>query len=140
MSFKRIGFVDYHLDNFHTRVYLDALRGTLADSGFRVTGATAVLAEPSKAWASAHDLRYYDSIEELADVVDYFAILAPSNPEQHFHLCQGVFPHQKPTFVDKTFAPDYETAEEYFSACRRAWRRRADYFRLEEHEHSTTSS
>lgn len=114
MAHKRIGLVDYHLDNFHARIYLDALRGPLADRGFQVTGATAVLAEPSREWAAAKDLPYFDSVAQLADEVDYFAILAPSNPEQHLDLCRQVFPYQRPTFVDKTFAPDYETAVQIF--------------------------
>ncbi|QEG32902.1 Gfo/Idh/MocA family oxidoreductase [Bythopirellula goksoeyrii] len=114
MTYKRIGFVDYDLDNFHARVYLEALRGPLASRGYTVEGATALLAEPSGKWASAHDLRYFDSVEQLANEVDYFAILAPSNPELHWELCQQVFPHQKPTFVDKTFAPDEKTAQQIF--------------------------
>ena len=114
MPQKRIGFVDYNLDNFHARVYLEALRGPLASRGFEIFGATAVLGDPSQSWAASKELRYFDSIDELAEQVDYIAILAPSNPEQHLNLCRSVFPHKKTTFVDKTFAPNFETAEEIF--------------------------
>ena len=41
MSRKRIGFVDYQLDNFHANIYLRALRGPLTDRGYDVVGATA---------------------------------------------------------------------------------------------------
>ena len=41
-------------------------------------------------------------------------VLAPSNPEVHLELCQAIFPFGKPTFVDKTFAPDYTTARKIF--------------------------
>ncbi len=114
MPQKRIGFVDYNLDNFHSRVYLEAIRGPLAARGYEVAGATAIEAEPSKVWAASTNLVYLASVEELVSEVDYFVILAPSNPETHLKLCQQVFPFGKPTFVDKTFAPDLETAEKIF--------------------------
>ena len=59
---KRIGFVDDDLDNFHARVYLEALRGPLKDRGFVVSGATALRHEKSRAWAAKNGLDYYDSV------------------------------------------------------------------------------
>jgi hypothetical protein len=41
-------------------------------------------------------------------------ILAPSNPETHMDLARRVLPFGKPSYVDKTFAPDLQTAEEIF--------------------------
>jgi hypothetical protein len=41
-------------------------------------------------------------------------VLAPSNPEKHLELCQRVFQFGKPTYVDKTFAPDLATAQTIF--------------------------
>ena len=70
--------------------------------------------EPSEAWAQENDVPFFASAAELADKVDYFAVLAPSNPERHWEICQGVFPLGKQTFVDKTFAPDVKTAREIF--------------------------
>ena len=112
---KRIGFVDDNLDNFHARVYLEALRGPLKDRGYVVSGATSLQHEKSRTWAAKVNLEYYETAAELDKVVDVFAILAPSTPGTHEALCGQVFPLKKTTFVDKTFAPDVATAERIFA-------------------------
>lgn len=111
---QRIGFVDDNLDNFHSRTYLRILRSELKERGFVVAGATALQAEPARQWTEANEVAYFDSIERMNDAVDYFAVLAPSNPQSHLGLCQKVLPLGKTTFVDKTFAPDAATAEKIF--------------------------
>jgi hypothetical protein len=115
MASKRIGFVDDDLDNFHANTYLTAIRGPLAERGWRVAGATALQAEKGRVWAGRNDVAYYDSVAELAADVDVFAVLAPSTPETHLGLCEQVFPCGKTTFVDKTFAPDATTAQRLFT-------------------------
>ncbi len=112
---RRIGFVDFDLNNFHADVYLKLLRGDLQSRGFTVAGATALQVEPSKAWCANNGVPYYDEVDALDAHVDCYAVLAPSNPEAHEALCQRVFPHGKPTYVDKTFAPDLSTAERIFA-------------------------
>ncbi len=112
---QRIGFVDFNLDNFHADIYLKLLRGELAERGFAVAGATALEEGPSRAWAQKNNVPYCDSIKELDAQVDFYAVLAPSNPETHEALCRQVFPCAKPTYVDKTFAPDLKTAERIFA-------------------------
>lgn len=112
---KRIGFVDDNLDNFHARVFLEAFRGPLKDRGWVVAGATALQHDTSRAWAARHALPYYDDPAALAPHVDAFAVLAPSTPATHEGLCAKVLPSGKPTFVDKTFAPDAATAERIFA-------------------------
>ncbi|MBT6147043.1 MAG: hypothetical protein HN712_22465 [Gemmatimonadetes bacterium] len=111
----RIGFVDDRLDNFHADVYLKLLRGDLADLGFRVTGCTALQAEPSRQWATANDVPWFDTVDDLNAEVDHFIVLAPSTPETHLTLCEAVFPHGKSSYVDKTFAPDLATAQAIFA-------------------------
>ena len=115
MTLKRIGFVDYRLDNYHAAVYLKALRGPLATRGYEVAGATSLERSVSQTWAVERDLPYFDSVEALNKAVDCFIVLAPSNPEVHLELCQHVLPLGKPTFVDKTFAPDELTARAIFA-------------------------
>jgi len=112
---KRIGFVDDNLDNYHARVYLEALRGPLKERGWVVSGATALQHDKSRAWAAKAGLEYYESAAELAKVADVFAILAPSTPATHEALCGQVLPLGKTTFVDKTFAPDLAAAERIFA-------------------------
>ncbi|MEQ8847733.1 Gfo/Idh/MocA family oxidoreductase [Botrimarina sp.] len=111
---KRLGFVDDALDNFHANTYLDAVRGPLAERGWEVAGATALQQDAGRAWADSKRVAYYDSPAELADAVDAIAVLAPSTPETHLGLCEAVLSAGKPTFVDKTFAPDAATAQQIF--------------------------
>ncbi len=115
MASKRIGFVDDDLDNFHANTYLAALRGPLAERGWRVAGATALQAEKGRAWADRNEVAYHESVAKLGAEVDAFAVLAPSTPETHLGLCEQVFPCGKTTFVDKTFAPDAPTAQRIFA-------------------------
>lgn len=111
---KRIGYVDYDLNNYHSNVYLEHLRGELADRGYVVSGAWAMQEEASRPWAEERDLPYFDTCEELNEHVDFFMVLAPSRPETHLELCRRVFPFGKTTYVDKTFAPGVETARAIF--------------------------
>jgi predicted dehydrogenase len=115
MAGKRIGFVDYNLDNYHANVFLKNLREKLSHRGFVIVGGTALQPAPSKAWAKHNGLQYFDTVDQLDAAVDCFMVLAPSNPEVHLQLCEEVFPCGKPTYVDKTFAPDLATAKQIFA-------------------------
>lgn len=112
---KRIGFVDYNLDNFHSRVYLKAIREDLKGRGYTVAGGTGILAGKSRAWAKKNTLPYFETVKELGAAVDCFVIMAPANPEVHLDLCRQVFPFSRPTYVDKPFAPDAATAGKIFA-------------------------
>jgi predicted dehydrogenase len=112
---RRIGFVDLYLDNYHANVFLQALRGPLRERGFVLAGGTALREAESRAWAEKNQVPYLATAAALAKEVDYFMVLAPSNPEVHLELCRGVLPFKKPTYVDKTFAPDLATAKEIFA-------------------------
>ena len=112
---RRIGFVDDELDNFHARVFLEALRGPLKDRGWSVAGATALRHATSRAWAEKNGLPYFEDPAALDKAVDVYAVLAPSTPDTHEKLCGMILPFGKTTFVDKTFAPDVATAERIFA-------------------------
>jgi predicted dehydrogenase len=114
-SLKRIGYVDYKLDNFHANVYLKILRGELKERGYAVAGCTAARPKEGRAWAEANQVPYYRTVAELNAHVDVFMVLAPSNPETHLALCEQVLPCGKTTYVDKTFAPDLATARQIFA-------------------------
>jgi predicted dehydrogenase len=111
---KRIGLVDYKLDNFHANVFLKAFREQLKDRGARVSGCTSLDEQEGRAWAKRTDVPYFDDPTQLNANVDCYMVLAPSNPEKHLELCQRVFQFGKPTYVDKTFAPDLATAQTIF--------------------------
>jgi predicted dehydrogenase len=112
---RRIGFVDYKLENFHANVYLKAYRGALKDRGWSVAGAYSLDEDDGRAWCAHNDVPHFKSPQQLNDNVDCFMILAPSNPELHLQLAGQFFPFAKTTYVDKTFAPDLATAEKIFA-------------------------
>src|SRR5688500_12538073 len=80
---RRIGFVDLNLDNYHANVFLQALRGPLAERGFTVAGATGTQTAPSRAWAEKNKVPFFENAAALNEAVDFFMVLAPSNPEVH---------------------------------------------------------
>src|SRR5688572_11264499 len=111
---KRIGFVDSKLENFHANVFLKAYRTALKDRGWTVAGCHALDADNGRAWAKKNDVPWFDTPVALNEHVDAYMILAPSNPELHLTIAEQIFPFAKPTYVDKTFAPDVATARKIF--------------------------
>jgi predicted dehydrogenase len=111
---KRIGFIDYDLNGYHPRVFLKAMREELKERGFTLGGCHALDEEKSRPWAEKNDVAYFSDLKALDEAVDFYMILAPSNPEVHLDLCQKIFPFRKPTYVDKTFAPNVATAKRIF--------------------------
>src|SRR6476660_3634836 len=89
---KRIGFVDYKLENFHANVYLKIFRDQLAARGYTVAGAHAIDEEAGRAWSKKNNVAYFARPEELNANLDFFIILAPSNPEVHLDLCRKFVP------------------------------------------------
>lgn len=112
---KRIGFVDYRLDNYHANIFLKIAREDLAARGFTIAGCSAMKAGEGRVWAGRNDVPYFSDLDEMNAAVDVYMILAPSNPEAHLALCERVLPFGKPTYVDKTFAPDLKTAQRIFA-------------------------
>ncbi|MCS7061346.1 MAG: Gfo/Idh/MocA family oxidoreductase [Anaerolineae bacterium] len=112
---KRIGFVDDHLDNFHANIFLKIVREDLVERGFTIAGCLAIKARQGRAWAGKNGVPYFSDLDEMNAAVDAYMILAPSNPEVHLELCERVLPYGKPTYIDKTFAPDLKTARRIFA-------------------------
>jgi hypothetical protein len=111
----RIGFVDFKLENYHANVFLKAYREALKDRGAVVAGCFALDADNGKAWAAHNDVPWFSSVQAMNEHVDAFMVLAPANPELHLQLAEMVLPLKKPTYIDKTFAPDVATAKKIFA-------------------------
>lgn len=112
---KPIGFVDDNLENFHSNVYLKLFRNELKHRGFIVAGCTGMRTRAGRTWAEANGVPWFQDAAALNEAVDAYVVLAPSTPETHLELCRQVFPFGKPTYVDKTFAPDLRTARRIFA-------------------------
>lgn len=114
MTTRRIGYVDFKLNNFHANVYLDLLRGELKGRGWEVAKCWGMDEAEGRRWASEKQVPFVEDVRAMADC-DALVILAPSNPETHLELARKAFPLGKPTYVDKTFAPDHKTARKIFA-------------------------
>jgi predicted dehydrogenase len=111
----RIGYVDFKLENYHANVFLKLFREQLKDRGATVVGCFGLDQEVARTWSAANSVPLFSSVKELAANVDAIMVLAPGNPETHLTLCEMTLPLGKPTYVDKTFAPDTATAKKIFA-------------------------
>lgn len=119
---KKIGFVDYYISEWHANNYPDWIKMANKKLGtdFVLSYAWAQKdVSPNDnvttdEWCEKYGVKKCNTIEELCEKSDYILILAPSNPETHLEYAKAVLPFGKPTYIDKTFAPDYDTAKRIF--------------------------
>ena len=110
----KVGFIDYYLDEWHANNYpqwlKDASEGTI-----EVAYAYGMIDSPhsgltSAEWCEKYHITQCLTIEEVVEKSDALIVLSPDNCEMHEQLCQLPLRSGKPTYVDKTFAPDYAIA------------------------------
>lgn len=116
---KKIGFIDYYLDEWHANNYPEFIRQQ-ANGEYEVAYAWAAIDSPlpggmtNEEWSRKYGIPLLSSMEEVIEKSDYLIVLSPDNPEMHEELCQKPLASGKNTYVDKTFAPDSETAKRIF--------------------------
>lgn len=115
---KKIGFIDYYLDEWHANNYPDMIKKAYPGE-FEVSYAFGLIDSPkggmtNRSWAEKNGITLCESIEELVEKSDYLTVLSPDNSEMHEELCKIPLKSGKNTFVDKTFAPTREIAERIF--------------------------
>lgn len=119
---KKIGFVDYYISEWHAEHYPEWIEQANEKLGtdYKVSYAWAerdispVTNESTDEWCKRMNVTRCDSIAELCEKSDVIIVLAPSDPEKHLGYAKEVLPFRKRTYIDKTFAPDLETAKEIF--------------------------
>ena len=110
----RIGIVDYYLSEWHANNYPAWLVKASEALGIdaKVTAAWAekeispVDSVSTDEWCQKQGIARAASLEALCEDCDAIMILAPSDPQKHLEYAKTVLPYGKPTFIDKTFAPD----------------------------------
>lgn len=118
---KKIGFVDYRIDEWHANNYPGWIKAANEKAGLDYTIAYAYATEnapdgrTTDEWCKDFGVTKCETIEELCEKSDCILVLAPSNPETHLAFAEAVLPYGKPTYIDKTFAPDTETALKIFA-------------------------
>lgn len=119
---KKIGFVDHYLSEWHANNYPEWIRQANERLGldFELCFAFGELeispfdGASSDEWCRKYGAKKCETIEELCEKSDAIFILAPSDPETHLRLAEQVLPFGKPTYIDKTFAENYEVAQKIF--------------------------
>lgn len=123
MGTKKIGFVDLYLSEWHANNYPAWIEAAAKKLGLSYELAYAYGEQEISPfdgrsgadWCRAFGAEKCKSIDELCEKSDAIIILAPSNPEVHLRYAEVVLKHKKPTYIDKTFAPDYKTAREIYA-------------------------
>ena len=125
---KKIGFIDYYLSEWHADSYPKWVEEYSKANGldYKVCYAygeidvSPVDGLTTDEWCKKFNIERAYSIKELVEKSDFVILLAPTNPETHLALCSEAFKYLngKPIYVDKTFAPNYETALEIFKVAK----------------------
>lgn len=116
---KKIGFVDYYLSEWHANNYPAWINEICQEKGDSWQVAYAWAEEnispkdgvDTAAWCRQFGAVASDRLQELCEKSDAIVILAPSDPEKHLPYAETVLQYGKPTYIDKTFAPDLATAK-----------------------------
>lgn len=111
---KKIGFVDYYLDEWHANNYPEFLKKQ-SGGRYEVCCAYGKIDSPiggmtNKEWSEKYGIELVDTIEEVIERSDVLIVLSPDNPEMHPELTDLPLKSGKCVYVDKTFALDKESA------------------------------
>ena len=121
---KTVGFIDYFLNEWHANEYPGMIRAYNEKYGkdYVFTCAWAEIDIPggmsTDEWCKNYGVERCATIEELCQKCDYVFVLAPSNPEKHLEYAKAVFACGKSPYIDKTFAPDYATAQAIYECAK----------------------
>ena len=117
---KKVGIIDNYISNFHSNTYHKLFAEIAEEEGresyvithvYAVTDVSPSTKETTDEWCARVGAKKCDTIEEVCREADVIMVLAPNNPEMHEEMVKLPFSSGKPVYVDKTFAPDYETAK-----------------------------
>lgn len=120
MTVRKIGFIDYFLDEWHANNYPAWIRESAAATGleWEVAYAWAEIDKPegltTDQWCAQYGVERVGTIEELVAKSDAIIVLSPDHPEHHERLAQLALQSGKPVYMDKTFAPDLPAAKRLF--------------------------
>ena len=120
---KTVGIIDYYINEWHADNYPAWLEDANRELGtdYKVKYVWAELEESlwnglkTDDWCEKFGAEKCESIKELCEKSDVVMILAPSDPQTHLGYAEEAFKYAKIIYIDKTFAPDLETAKKIFA-------------------------
>ncbi len=118
---KKLGFIDFYLDEWHANNYpamIEAYNKS-HNADYKVAFAWGETEPEGKLttseWCEKFGAEKCGTIAEICEKADHIIILAPSDPDKHLGYAGEVFAAGVSPYIDKTFAPDHETAEKIFA-------------------------
>ena len=120
----KIGFWDEYLDNWHANEYPGFLRQAIAEYGYdaAVTDAfaytDAVGGVSTEAWCRERGIRRHTDPAAFLGAVDAIMVIGADDARLHNKIAVPPLKSGKPTFVDKTFAPDTASGKRLFALAR----------------------
>ncbi len=115
---KKIGFIDFFIDEWHANHYPGWIREAARGGEFELALAWEEAprdGRPLKQWCAEMGMTPASGIEQLVEACDAVCVLAPSNSEVHERLAEIPLASGKPVYIDKPFAPDRAAAERLFA-------------------------
>ena len=116
---KKIGFIDYFLDEWHANNYPAWIADERCGGRYKVGYAWAETDKPgglsTSEWCEKFGVERAETQQELIDKSDCIVVLSPDNPERHEALAAPALKSGKPVYVDKTFALSRAEAERMFA-------------------------
>ena len=122
---KKVGFIDLFINEWHADNYPKWIEEVSKKLGYDYkvcycyapVDVSPVNGKTTNEWCATQNAEKCASIKELCEKCDNIAILAPSNPEVHLELAKETFKYAsgKNIYIDKTFAPDLNTAKEIYN-------------------------
>lgn len=120
---KKIGFVDFYISEWHANNYPAWIENANKALGtdykvaycFAEQFVSPVDGRNTDEWCKDFGVEKCQTLEELCEKSDVILVLSPSNPEKHLGFAEVVLKYGKPTYIDKTFAPNIEDAKQIFA-------------------------
>ena len=116
---KRIGFIDYYIDEWHANNYPTWIRESSLASKFEVALAWQEIAPPDKQsledWCHTQKVSKAGSIAEVVAECDCLVVLSPDNAERHEDLSDLPLRSGKPVYIDKPIAPSLAEAQRMYA-------------------------
>ena len=117
----KIGFIDHHLHNWHSDVFLKLLRGPIGEGMVDIVCAyESHPAEGMEDWCTQNHVTKVDSPEEVVAQSDVIYVLAPDNIDDHLELGRAAYMSGKPVLVDKYLSTNIEDAKEIIRLCKQS--------------------
>ncbi len=116
---KKIGFIDYYIDEWHANNYPKMIRESSYKDKFEVALAWEDIKKEGKKsldeWCREQNVGKAESLAQVVRECDCIVVLSPDNTEEHERLADLPLRSGKPVYIDKPFAPTLAAAKRLFA-------------------------